>query len=141
MNAYLNHYQQNQVVTASPEQILIMLYDGAIRFVRQAQGALSAGDRQAKATAIQKAVNIITEFRNTLDHEVGGEIAANLDALYDYMLRELIRANVGNEARPLEVVEGLLMELREAWVQAIESHRAAQKAGQAAEGRQLQAAL
>ncbi len=140
MNAYLNSYQQNQVVTASPEQILIMLYDGAIRFVRQAQGALSAGDRKTKMMAIQKAVNIITEFRNTLDHEVGGEIAVNLDALYDYLLRELIRANVGNEAKPLEIVEGHLSGLREAWVQAIENNRAAQKAGQP-EAKSLQAAL
>lgn len=132
MNAYLNafnHYQQTQVTTASREQILIMLYDGAIRFVRQAKDGVADGDRPRKIEGIQKAMAIITEFRNTLDHEVGGEISANLDALYDYMLRELISANAKNALKPLEVVEGLLCDLRETWAQAIEIVR---KEGQGA---------
>lgn len=132
MNAFMNgynQYQSTQVTTASREQILIMLYDGAIRFVRQAQEGLAGGDRARKIEGIQKAMAIVTEFRNTLDHEVGGEISANLDALYDYMLRELVKANAKSDPKPLQVVEGLLCDLRETWAQAIEIAR---KEGQAA---------
>lgn len=126
MNAFMNgysQYQNTQVTTASPEQVLIMLYDGAIRFVRQAQGALESGDRQRKIEGIQKAMAIITEFRNTLNHEVGGEIAANLDSLYDFMLRELIGANVRSDPKSLQTVEALLCDLRQTWAQAIEIAR------------------
>lgn len=127
MNAYnnpFNQYQNTQVATASREQILIMLYDGAIRFVRQATFAIEDGDRAQKIKSINKAVAIVTEFRNTLDHQIGGEIAANLDALYDYMLRELIKANVKNDVKPLQIVEKMLSELRDTWKQAIDIARA-----------------
>ncbi|MEZ4598764.1 MAG: flagellar export chaperone FliS [Syntrophotaleaceae bacterium] len=127
MNAYLNSYQQNQISTASREQILIMLYDGAIRFTRQAIHAIGEGNISGKVTGIQKAMAIVMEFRNTLDHQIGGEIAANLDALYDYMIRNMLEANLTNEAKPLEVVEGLLCDLRETWTQAIETVREEQK--------------
>ncbi len=127
MNAYMNQYQQTQIDTASREQILIMLYDGAIRFTRQAIRAIGEGDISGKVTGIQKAMAIVMEFRTTLDHEVGGEVAANLDALYDYMIRNLLEANVKNEVKPLEVVDGLLSDLRETWKQAIEIARNEQK--------------
>lgn len=123
MNAYMNSYQQTQVATASPENILIMLYDGAIRFTRQAILGIREGDVSGKVTGIQKAMAIVAEFRNTLDHEVGGEIASNLDALYDYMIRSMMDANLKNDERPLVVVEDLLCGLRETWMQAIEINR------------------
>lgn len=127
MNAYtnqFNQYQSTQVATASREQILVMLYDGAIRFVRQAIFAIEDGDRAKKIEGIDKAMAIVTEFRNTLDHQIGGEIAANLDALYEYMLRELVKANAQNDLKPLRVVEGLLSDLRDTWKQAIDIARA-----------------
>lgn len=123
MNPYMNQYQQTQVNTASPEQLLVMLYDGAIRFTRQAHEAMLAGERVKKLESISRAMAIITEFANTLDHEIGGEIAANLDALYNYMIRELTNANLKNDPEPLTVVENLLVDLRETWVQAIEINR------------------
>lgn len=123
MNAYLNQYQNNQVMTASPEQILIMLYDGAIRFVRQAMLGIETGDLKSKLTGISKALNILTEFRQTLDHKIGGKLATDLDALYEYMARELIKANVQNSRGPLKTVEGLLVGLRETWMKAIEINR------------------
>ncbi len=123
MNAYFNQYQNNQVTTASPEQLLIMLYDGAIRFVRQAEEAMAAKERVRKLESISKAIGIVSELSNTLDHQVGGEIAENLDALYHFMVRELTQANLGNDAKKLQVVEDLLCGLRETWVQAIEVHR------------------
>lgn len=123
MNAFYNQYQNNQVTTASPEQLLIMMYDGAIRFVRQAAEAMAAGERVRKLESISKAIGIVSELANTLDHEVGGEIAENLDALYHFMIRELTQANLKNDADKLRVVEELLSGLRETWVQAIEISR------------------
>jgi flagellar protein FliS len=132
MNAYLNSYQQNQVATASREQILIMLYDGAIRFTRQAIHAIETNNTQGRITGVQKAMAIVAEFRNTLDHQIGGQIAADLDALYEFMIHSLLKGNVNNDIEPLKVVEGLLSDLRETWVQAIEivqQEKRLQKAG------------
>ena len=123
MNAYMNQYQNNQVTTASPEQVLIMLYDGAIRFVRQAKQAIAENRPGDKATAISKAIAIITEFSNTLDYEVGGEIAQDLSRLYDFMVRELSAVNVRNNPERLDPVEKILQELRDAFVTAAEINR------------------
>ena len=120
MNAYSNHYRNNQVMTASPEQILIMLYDGAIRFVRQAQFAIEDGRPADKAIAIGKAIAIITEFSNTLNYEVGGEIALDLSQLYDFMIRELSSVNARSDIARLEPVENILLDLREGFAGAVE---------------------
>lgn len=118
MNAYVNQYQNNQILNATPERILIMLYDGAIRFCRQAMQAMDDGNRQVFSEKIGRAMAIICEFANTLNHEVGGDIARDLDALYSFMTKELTRANIENERKPLETVENLLVGLRETWVEA-----------------------
>lgn len=123
MNAYMNQYQNNSVMTASKEQILIMLYDGAIRFVRQARFALEEKRLADKARAISKAIAIITEFSNTLDHEVGGEIAADLNRLYDFMVRELAAVNARGEIEKLDPVEKILQELRDAFAEAVDINR------------------
>jgi flagellar protein FliS len=120
MNAYSNHYQNNQVMTASPEQILIMLYDGAIRFVRQGKQAILDGRQADKATAVSKAIAIITEFSNTLDYKVGGEIALDLNQLYDFMIRELSAINARGDAARLEPIEKILLDLREGFAGAAE---------------------
>ncbi len=118
MNPYMNQYKNNQIETASPEKILIMLYDGAIRFTRQAMQGIDSGDKTLQAEKISRAMAIICEFSNSLDHEIGGEIAADLDALYGFMTRELTRANLTGDRKALEVVEELLLGLRETWVEA-----------------------
>ncbi len=123
MNAYMNQYQNNQTLTATPEQILIQLYDGAIRFVRQAKMALDEGRGADKAKAISKAVAIVTTFSNTLNREVGGEIAEELSRLYDFILRELSEVNSSNDAAKLAPVEKILLDLREAFVGAAELNR------------------
>ncbi len=122
MNAY-SKYHDNQILSASPEQILIMLYDGAIRFCRQAQVAHDQQDFKVMSEKTNRTMAIVCEFANTLDHEVGGEIAENLDALYAYMTKELTRANLKKEKDALEVVERLLLDLREGFAGAIESTR------------------
>ncbi|MFK5927065.1 MAG: flagellar export chaperone FliS, partial [Desulfuromusa sp.] len=116
-------YRNNQVMTASPEQILIMLYDGAIRFVRQAKFAIEDGRKADKAIAIGKAIAIITEFSNTLDYEVGGEIALDLSQLYDFMIRELSAVNARSDIDRLGPVETVLLDLREGFAGAVENNQ------------------
>lgn len=125
MNPYQNTYMQNQVQNAPPEKILVMLYDGAIRFLRQGRLAMEEGDLKGKVEKMSRVINIVTELSNTLDFEQGGEFAENLDSLYWYMIRELTRANARNEPEPLDTVEEMLVDLRDAWVQAVEQQRGA----------------
>ena len=120
MNAYTQQYQENQILSASPEKILVMLYDGAIRFTRQAMQGMTDGNVTLKLEGISRAMAIVTEFANTLDHEIGGEIAADLDGLYSFMVREFTQANLKNDIEKLQVVEGLLLDLRSTWIEAIE---------------------
>ena len=123
MNAYVNQYQNNQILSASPEQILIMLYDGAVRFCRQALIAMDNGEKKVQAEKISKTMAIVSEFANTLDHKMGGAIATDLDALYSFMIRELTYANLKNDRKSLETVEDLLVGLRQTWGEAIEINR------------------
>jgi flagellar protein FliS len=123
MNAYMNQYQQNQIMTASQEQILIMLYDGAIKFCRQAIAAGEAGNVAEKLGRISKVFAIVTEFSNSLNHEIGGDIAADLDGLYHFMLRELNKARTDTTGEYLRTVEKLLVDLRLTWGEAVEINR------------------
>lgn len=127
MNAYTQQYNQNAIETASPEQLLLMLYDGAIRFTRQAIIAIEQNDQKAKLGRISKVFAIIIEFSNTLNHDIGGEIAADLDGLYHFMLRELNKARSETDDKRLRVVEGLLVDLRKTWGEAVLKIKAEKK--------------
>ncbi len=122
MNAY-SQYKNNQILNASPEQILIMLYDGAIRFTRQAMIAIDELDYKTMSEKISRVMAIVSEFSMTLDMEVGGAIAEELDALYAYVIRELAQANLKKSKDSLQVVENILLDLREGFVGAIEVTR------------------
>lgn len=111
-------YQQTQIETASPERLLLMLYDGAIRFANVAKKAIEDKDFHTASTHCIKVQSILNELMITLDMKVGGEIAQNLFDLYDFMSRETVAANVGKNARRLEGVIEIFKELREAWMQA-----------------------
>ena len=119
MTAY-DQYQENQIMSASPEKILLMLYDGAIRFIRQAMFGLEEENLTLFHQGIRKSMAIITEFSNSLDHTIGGDIAENLDALYDLMIRELTKANLHKDIEHLRTVEKLLVDLRATWGEAVE---------------------
>lgn len=124
MNNYnMNQYYQTQVNTASPEQILLMLYDGAIRFTRQAISGVEDGKPELRRYGISKSMAIISTFAKTLDHEMGSHFAADLDALYAFMMRQLTEANLTNDAGKLKVVEKHLVELRGTWAEAIELNK------------------
>ena len=119
MNPYLDRYQNNQIATAKPEQILILLYDGAIRFVYRAAAAIDANNAEQKNININKTVAILSEFSATLDHTIGGQVAADLTALYNFMIRELTVVNRTNDLNRLENVRSILTELRDTWAQAV----------------------
>lgn len=127
MNGY-NQYQQNQIATASPEQILLMLYDGAIRFIRRAITAHEEGDNVKKLEGISKCMAIVAEFSNSLNHDIGGDIAADLDALYQFMIRELNIARNESTGKHLKTVETLLLDLRDTWGKAVDINRTEQAA-------------
>lgn len=123
MNAYMNQYKQNHISTASPEQILLMLYDGAIRFCRQAIMAGEQNNQVLKLERISKTMAIIVEFSNSLNHEIGGQIAADLDGLYQFIIRELTASRNDDSGEKLKTVEGLLVDLRQTWGEAVEVNR------------------
>lgn len=120
MLAPFNPYQQTQVSTASPENILIMLYDGAVNNSRKALERLNNRDVAGKGLYIGKALAIVAELMNTLNHDVGGEISQRLEQLYLYVMDEFTRANIEGRAQSLEDAIKVLLILRDAWTEAIE---------------------
>lgn len=118
VNAYAKVGLETGVTSASPHKLIVMLYDGALAAIMTAITQMKAGNVQEKGKAISKAIQIIDNgLRASLDKEAGGEIAQNLDALYDYMSRRLLEANLKNQPEILEEVRGLLADLRDTWNQ------------------------
>jgi len=117
VNAYTNVGLETGVASASPLKLIIMLYDGALAALLGAKANMAAGNIAAKGSAISKAITIIDNgLRASLDKSAGGEIADNLDALYDYMSRRLLEANIKNDVGIVGEIHGLLADLRGAWV-------------------------
>jgi flagellar protein FliS len=117
VNAYANVGLETGIASASPHKLIVMLYDGALVALLGAKANIAAGNIAAKGSAISKAISIIDNgLRASLDKDAGGEIAANLDALYDYMSRRLLHANLKNDVTIIDEVHRLLADLREAWV-------------------------
>lgn len=113
---YASVQLETDVAAASPHRLTLMLYDAAIAAVRRAAERMRARDLATKGTAISKAIQIIEEgLAASLDRAAGGELAARLAELYDYMSRRLLLASVRNDPDGLEEVARLLAELREAW--------------------------
>lgn len=118
MNSAINQYQAVGAAGAAyadPHRLIQMLLEGAISRTNAALGALSQQDIPAKAQQISKASAIIDGLRDGLDLERGGELAANLDGLYEYMQLRLVTANVRSESGPLQEVVQLLHEIKQAW--------------------------
>jgi flagellar protein FliS len=117
-------YVTDSIVTAGPAQLVLALYDGALGAIERARTILVIGVHdshsgiEAVHTQLLKAQRIVTELRVTLDHERGGDIARNLDALYEFCLRTLVDANLAKDATKLTPASDVLRSLREAWAQA-----------------------
>ena len=101
-------YQQAQFATVDRGQLLLMMFDGAQRFLSQAEQRLPADDVAGFVTALGRAQAVISELLSTLDHQRGGEIAKNLDRLYRFMLDHLIEANVAKSVRHVVQVRRIL---------------------------------
>lgn len=114
--AYSSAAAHGGVAAADPHKLVMMLMDGAIERIRAAQGCISRGAMGEKAQLIHRAVAIIGELHASLDLSAGGQIAANLSELYDYMTRTLLKATIENNVEMLEEVSKLLHEIRGAWI-------------------------
>ncbi|MEW6322982.1 MAG: flagellar export chaperone FliS [Acidobacteriota bacterium] len=110
-----NAYQQTHVQSRSPLELVVMLYDGALRFIGDAKAAIGRKDLGAKREAISRALAIISELQSTLNVQDGGEIATSLDGIYGYINQQLIEANIQGTTAPLDESERLLGTLRGAW--------------------------
>ncbi|MCC7464341.1 MAG: flagellar export chaperone FliS [Gammaproteobacteria bacterium] len=104
------------VAQDDPHRLVLMLLDGAQQRIQAARGCLQRGDRAQKAQMLQRALAIIDELRASLDAQGGGALAHNLSDLYEYMGRQLIRANAEDRSACLDEVLALLAEIRSAWV-------------------------
>jgi flagellar protein FliS len=99
----------------SPQRLTGMLFEGALARLATARGAMARGETPAKLCAMSGALAIIEHLRACLDRRAGGALARNLDALYDYMLRRLVHANIANDAAAVDEVANLLRPLADAW--------------------------
>jgi len=115
-NAY-NQYRENSIFTASPEELTLMLYNGLVKFIMRGIDSIEKKNIEDANTNIIKAQNIVSEFMNTLD--MSYEISDGLYAIYDYMLRRLIDANISKNKEILEEILGFAKALRDTWEQAM----------------------
>ena len=123
-------YKQVQVKTANNEKLLIMLYQGCVKFLRLAKKSIDENDIERTNNYIIRAQDIIRELRNTLDMEKGGDIATNLSQLYDFMLRQLVEANINKDSEKIEVVEDMMLELLDSWKQITNDQKKKEKESQ-----------
>ncbi|MCB2427796.1 flagellar export chaperone FliS [Methylophaga pinxianii] len=106
---------ESEVNFASPHRIIQMLMEGALSKIATAKGCIARNDIAEKSRQITWGMNIIQGLRASLDAQKGGEVAANLDSLYEYMGRRLLEANVTNDVVILDEVSSLLMEVKAGW--------------------------
>lgn len=118
-NAY-QKYKTTSVQSASREKILLMLYEGAIKFTKLAIKAAEEKKIADRGVNIGRAFDIIMELNNTLDHKVGGEVAIQLEQLYMFMMEQYTKANITGSPEPLKENLKLLNTLYDGWVQAVE---------------------
>lgn len=112
-------YQKNQVSTAKPEELTLMLYNGGIKFLQQSKMAIESKDFAKANSLIMKTQDIITELMVTLNREY--EISESLFNLYEYMKQRLVEANMKKDIEILDEVIGMIQELRTTWQQAMKS--------------------
>jgi len=112
-------YETVQATTADPARLMLLLFDGAARFLRQSQEGLDRGEPGSFAYPLSRAHAIIAELAGSLDYDKGGETAQNLGRLYDFMLRHLTEGLVAKSGSHVSRVLGLLQEVRGGFEQAI----------------------
>jgi flagellar protein FliS len=120
--AYARTYRANAILTASPGQLVLMLYDGALKSLALAQEAFKQPETEPKRIEninrhLQKAQEILMELQSGLNMEAGGDFAKTMHRLYDYHNRRLLEANIRKQIEPVIEVERLVREIRDAWAQ------------------------
>ena len=115
-NPYMK-IKRNAVYTASPQELTLMLYNGAIKFCNQGIRSIEKNEVEEAHKAIRRVQDIILEFRITLDRRY--EVANGMDLMYDYVYRRLSEANVTKDAETLREVLGYLRDFRDTWKQAM----------------------
>lgn len=120
MKAGYQKYKTTSVQSASKEKILLMLYEGAIRFMKQALAAIDKKDIAERGLNIGRAFDIVMELNNTLNFEVGGDLAKRLEQLYMFITDQLTQANIKNDKEPLQHALKTMETLYSGWVEAVE---------------------
>jgi flagellar protein FliS len=118
MTRGIDAYRRTEAHSASPMQLIVMLYDGALRFLSEAKAAQAVGDMPRRAHALRRVAAILAECHSTLDLERGGAVAAELDRLYSYMSTRLIDITVKRDATAIDEIHTLMTPLRNAWSEA-----------------------
>jgi flagellar secretion chaperone FliS len=108
-------YKQQSILTATPGQLVVMLYDGGLRFLQQGALAMRDGNLAEAGTRLARAEAIVDELLSTLDMEQGGQIASRLQGIYVFCIRHLMEARLERDADKVEKVGELLSELRDSW--------------------------
>ncbi|MFQ5455995.1 MAG: flagellar export chaperone FliS [Nitrospirota bacterium] len=129
MNTGTARYKKSQITSSSSKKTVLLLYDGAINFLRSAINEVSEnGNIPEKTRLIERAVNVIDYLQSCLNKENGGEIAQNLDSLYEYMLVRLTEANLRNDEGKINEVIRLLVTIREGWAAICSNNKKVQEA-------------
>lgn len=115
LRQYQNVNTGAQVVEASPHRLIQMLLEGALERLAKARGAIEREQLALKGEMLGKSIAIVMALRESLDFERGGEIASNLDALYDYIAQRLLDVTRNNQLAPLDEAVSLLREIKEGW--------------------------
>ena len=116
-------YRKTQIETASPETLILMLYDGALRFMGQAEIAFEEKNLEQISNLLLRVQAIFAELMTALDKEKGGEIAVNLERLYVFFLEKLGEANVKKDVKPMLEIKPLVQNLRNTWEQVMQKHQ------------------
>ena len=117
ISAYTQTKTHSGVESATPSHLIAMLLDGALERVAKAQGHMERGELAEQGEVIGKVIDIVASLDSYLDHDKGGEVSKMLEALYDYIVRQLYQANLKNDVSMLEEVASLLSEVRAGWVE------------------------
>ncbi len=124
-NAY-QAYKQTQIETAAPEKLVLMLYNGALNKLKKAKSDIETSNLIEAHLNLIKVQDILLELMLSLDWSVGGELPSRLHALYDFMYRRLVQANIKKEIKPIDEVLNLLTELKDTWYQMMINSKAGQ---------------
>lgn len=125
LNKAYNQYKENSIFTATPEELTLMLYNGLVKSIMQGQNSIEGNEIEKASNSLVRAQDILQYFRNTLDMRY--DISEGLDALYEYMIRRLVDANMKKDQSIIDEILGMARELRDTWAQAMKLAKRIQK--------------